>query len=151
MRDRRWWATVMVVAITLPWLCLWVAVYAVVVVVGSFDVATVLGVSDLAVNLALIGVGGFLAGLVGGFAAGIRRWGLLVVPLVVAAAGLGAHLLDEALGLGHWGWFGVGLVTGAQSLALLVAASLVPITRPMEVGEVHAVPAAHADRHRVAA
>ncbi len=151
MRDRRWWVAVVAVAITLPWVCLWAAVYAGVGVVGSFNIADVIGTSDLVVNLALIGVGGLVAGLVGGFVAGVRRWWLAVPTVVVAVAGIGAYLVDEALGLGHWDWFGVGLVTGAQSVALVVAAWLVPIVAPVEVGKVHTLPTGNLDRHRVAA
>lgn len=151
MRDRRWWIAVVAVAVTLPWLCLWLAVYATVMVVGSFDVARVLETSDLVVNLLIIGAGGLAAGLVGGWAAGMRRWWLLVPTMAMVAAGIGAYLLDEALGLGHQDWFGVGLVTGAQSAALLVAAWLTPIEEPVEAGAVRTLPTGDADRHRVAA
>lgn len=151
MRDRRWWVAVVVVAITLPWVCLWAAVYVAVVAVGSFNVAAVLGVADLVVNLALIGVGGLVAGLVGGFVVGVRRWWLVVPTLVVAAAGIGAYLVDEALGLGHWDWFGLGLVTAVQSVALLVAAWLTPMGLQVPAGEVRSLPTGDVDRHRAAA
>jgi hypothetical protein len=74
---------------------------------------------------------------------------LAVPTLVVVAAGIGAYLVDEALGLGHRDWFGVGLVTAAQSVALLGAARLTSVEE--RVGEVHTLPTGDADDRRAAA